>query len=621
MNPHGGSPRARYHAAFTELTQTRFVSLEQCLDALLTTGVLSMKLSRASVWLFEGDGTQIHCTRAVQLQGHENMTGTRIQRSACPSYFDALRSAMVIDANDAEHDPRTIELADNYLRPNGVRALLDAPVRIFGEQVGVMCMESSELQQWQQPDKNFSAALGTLVGLALEHAELLRAREQMQRSLEFDLNTGLPNAHHFERELSLVLTHVQRMRGWVVRLELRQYAILRASLSDSAMRELYRQIAERLRLYTPELLAMAHAGDSEFCLLSALDDEQQLIAAVRSAFDEPIELEGQSLLISPIFGLRRVDAAHAGAAAELMRDAETAMHQTRDLTGDVVIHSAELSAERQQAHALEQAIRRAVKEREFSLLLQPMIDLRSGHLTGLEALIRWRRADGSVLLPQDFLQVLLDTGLIVPVGRRLLVNAMHQLAQLQRALSRPDLGLSFNLSAPELMQTGLAELIRTEMRALDLPHGQFAIELTENAVIADEQGINAVLTELRDIGCRVHLDDFGTGYSSLNHMRKLPFDAIKIDRSFLCGALANAADRRMIGMLVSLSRDMGRECVAEGIEDAAHLSLALSLGAHIGQGFLIARPMPVEAINLVWLDAFEKQCRVYIESAANEGIA
>jgi EAL domain-containing protein (putative c-di-GMP-specific phosphodiesterase class I)/GGDEF domain-containing protein len=621
VNPHDGSPRTLYHAAFTELTRTPFASLEQCLDALLNAGISSMLLSRASVWLFEGDGAQIHCIRSVQPEQASTLAGMRIQRGSCPAYFEALRAEMVVDAGNAELDERTKELADSYLHPQGVRALLDAPVRIFGSQVGVLCLESTEVRDWQRADRNFAAALGLLVGLALEHAELVRARNQMQRSLEFDLNTGLANGHHFERALSLVLANGNFACGWVVRLEIAQYSKLRSGLSDAAMRELYRQIAERLRANVTNMIELAHAGDSEFCLVCVADDEHQLIADIRQAFDAAIDLEGQALLLTPVCGLRRMETEHVGLAAELMRDAETAMHEARDSGGDVIVHSPQLSAERQQALALEQSIRRAVQAREFTLLMQPMIDLATGRLVGLEALMRWRQADGSFAVPADFLQVLLDTGLIVPLGRELLVTALSQVAKLQRDLGRSDLGLSFNLSAPELMQPGLARLIRAEIYAQNFPRGQLAIELTESAVIADEIGINAVLSELREIGCRVHLDDFGTGYSSLNHMRQLPFDTIKIDRSFLRGALSSGADRRMIGMLVGLSRDMDRTCVAEGIEDSAHLSLAISLGAQIGQGYMIAKPMPIEMIDGPWLTVFEARCKTFVEGARGEGIA
>jgi diguanylate cyclase len=615
VNVHDGPQRTAYQLAYTELTQTRFASLEDCLDALLAAGMVTLELSRASVWLFEGDGAQIHCLRSSESNGHPPMHGKRLQRSSCPGYFDALHSELVIDAGDAEADPRTCELVDSYLRPFGVRALLDAPIRIFGNQVGVLCLEGDEVREWNVPDRSFSAGLGALVGLALEHAELLRAREQMRRSQEFDLDTGLPNAHHFERALGLMLSGGHPAPGWVVRLELSQYPALRASLSNTAMRELYRQVAERLRLHVPGLTEIAHAGDSEFCLFSDLDDSTALLHAIRSSFAEPIALEGQSLLLAPLCGLRRIDQDAVGPVSEWMRDAETAMHQARDGGGEAVVHSAQLSLERQQAHALEQAIRRGVQAQEFFLLVQPMIDLSNGRLVGLEALIRWRQHDGSIVLPDVFLQVLLDTGLMLQVGRRLLTQALGEVAQLQRALGRDDLGLSFNLAAPELMQPGLIDLIRQQMQVQGFPRGQLAIELTESAVIADEAGIARILDDLRAIGCRVHLDDFGTGYSSLNHMRQLPFDAIKIDRSFLRGALHSESDRRLIGMLVTLSREMGRECIAEGIADAEHLHLAGVLHAQIGQGFMIAEPLPIASITTHWLQEFEARCRGYVADA------
>lgn len=607
---------ARYSSAFVELTKTRFVSLETCLDALLNTGLRTLGLTRSSVWLFEGEGAQIFCLRARQSEGEQDLTGTRIQRDQCPNYFQALHSELVIDAHDATNDPRTGELDAAYLRPYRVRALLDAPVRIFGRQVGVLCSEAAQIRNWDQPDRNFAVALATLVSLALEHAELLRTQEQLRQSSGFDLGTGLPNAEHFSRQLSLVVAgNHGRADGWVLRFEPSQAANLRSALSESSQRELYRRIAERLRAELPDLLELAHLGEGEFLLL--LGDTtiapRQLLDHFEQLLSPPFELEGQALLLAPRCGLRRLEPGPD--AAELLRDAETAVQEARASGQRLVEHSAALDARLHAAHEREQAIRHAAQRREFELLYQPMIELFEGRLTGLEALIRWRHPEQGVLGPEHFLQVLLDTGLIVPIGHALFCEALATVSRLQKALGRPDLGLSFNLSAPELASPRLVGLIRTQLAGFSFPRGQLALEVTENAVLADETGIARTLGELRDLGCRVHLDDFGTGYSSLNHIRRLPFDAIKIDRSFLLGALADPRDRKLIQMLVSLSHEFGRESVAEGIADRGLLQLALSLDAHIGQGFLIAEPLAASMINPEWLRDFETRSAELISAA------
>jgi len=607
-----GTPR---QAAFAALTQTRFASLNECLDAVLHSGIATLKVSRASVWRFEGDGGQIHCARLALSGRSDELGGTRIRRAQCPAYFDALHSNLVIAACDAREDPRTQELATCYLEPLGVRALLDVPIRIFGRQIGVLCLESEVLRDWQLPEEAFAIGLGTLVSLAYEHAELLRTRAQMQISAEFDQRTGLANLNRLERTLLRVFGLPQHGGGWLVHLQLRQYPYLRSHLSEPSLNELYQLVADRLRDQVPGLVELAHAGDAEYCLLSLPCSQEVLVDAIRASFLQPILLDGESLLLTPQCGLRMIAPAIRPQVAEWMREVETALHEARQGAAEFVCHSPSLSAERQQAHMLEQSLRRAVRLDEFVLHLQPMFSMQSGRVVALEALIRWRQPDGVLLLPDSFLDVLLQTGLIIPVGRRLLRHALEIVANLQKQWSRPDLGLSFNLSAPELVQPGLCELLAAEFARLRFSPGQLAIELTETVVISDQQGIVAVLRALRAIGCRVHLDDFGTGYSSLNHMRLLPFDALKIDRSFLGGALESDADRRLIRMLVKLCRELDRESVAEGIADIDHLRLAIALAADIGQGYLLSYPVAIDSISTAWLADVEQSARCLLEQA------
>lgn len=610
----------QYSAAFATLTKTRFISLDACLDALLSTGLITLGLARASLWLFEGEGgAQIHCRRATDRPGFAALAGNRIPRASCPRYFDALHEELVIDAGNARLDARTAELTDGYLAPNGIHALLDAPVRIFGNQVGVLCSEAAEERRWDIPDRNFAAALATLVGLALEHAELLRTREQLKASGSFDLDTGLPTALYLEQVLSLAGSRADpRLPGsWLLRFELTQQTALQASLSSGALRELYRLLATRLRAQLSGVLECAHLGEGEFLLWVAdvYADAEALYGALAGCLEEAFALEGESLLLSPRGGLRRLSSTGPEPAAALLRDVATALASARATGRRSALHTPALELAQQQVLDLEQRVRHAARQRQFTVRVQPLIELASGRLTGLEALIRWQRTPAELLGPEAFLPVLLQTGLIVPIGRALFREAIAAVARLQRELKRPDLGLSFNLSAPELHSPGLLELVREELQRHDFARGQLALELTENAVLNDVPAARRTLLQLQALGCRVHLDDFGTGYSSLTHLRDLPFDALKIDRSFLRGALDDPRDRLLMQMLVDLGHAVGRDCVAEGIADPEHLKLAVQLEARIGQGFLLAEPLPLAAIDAAWLETFEAHCASLLKDA------
>ena len=207
-----------------------------------------------------------------------------------------------------------------YLSPQGIRALLDAPVRIFGRQVGVLCSESAGERVWEMPDRNFAAALATLVGLALEHNELLRTREQLRASASFDLDTGLPTALYLEQVLSLAASRADtRLPGsWLLRFELQQQTSLQASLSAGALRELYRQLSSRLRARLPGVLECAHLSEGEFVLWLAdvHAGPEALLAALEACLEPALDLEGQSLLLAPRCGLRRIgDPEHEAAPA------------------------------------------------------------------------------------------------------------------------------------------------------------------------------------------------------------------------------------------------------------------------------------------------------------------
>jgi GGDEF domain-containing protein len=456
---------AQYSKAFATLTQTPFASLDDCLDTLLCTGLVTLDLTRVAQWLFEGEGgNQIHCQRATERPGFPALGGMRIPRASCPRYFDALRTDLVIDAGAARHDARTEELVDNYLEPQGIRALLDAPVRIFGTQVGVLCSECDRERSWDLPDRNFAAALATLVGLALEHAELLRTREQLRAAAGIEIDTGVPTALYLEQVLSLAASRRDpRLPGsWLVRCELWQQASLQASLSAGALRELYRQLATRMRAQMPGLLECAHLGEGEFLLwLADLHaDAETLYGALEHCLEAPFEMEGQALLLTPRCGVRRLGNGTIEPAPALLLDVATALAAARSNGERLVQHSAALELRQQAALGLEQRVRHAARQQQFGLHLQPMIELSSGRLTGLEALIRWQHAPGEWLTPAAFLPVLLETGLIVPIGHALLRQALTTVAKLQQDLGRPDLGLSFNLAGPELRHPHLLELVR-----------------------------------------------------------------------------------------------------------------------------------------------------------------
>ncbi|MFP5208662.1 MAG: EAL domain-containing protein [Acidobacteriota bacterium] len=243
-------------------------------------------------------------------------------------------------------------------------------------------------------------------------------------------------------------------------------------------------------------------------------------------------------------------------------------------------------------------LRHALEQRQFVLYYQPEINLFTRRIVGLEALIRWNHPERGIISPDDFIPLAEESGLILPIGDWGLAEACHQI---QKWCSEdPDhrsLRVCVNLSARQFARHGLADQVDALLRRFGLTSRQLGLEMTESSLIPDMHTALEVLSSLRRLGVALLMDDFGTGYSSLNHLHTFPFDILKIDRSFVARMTEGEQPVQIVRTIVELARVLGMDVVAEGIETAEQYELLQKLGCHYGQGFLIARPMPAEAVT------------------------
>jgi EAL domain-containing protein (putative c-di-GMP-specific phosphodiesterase class I) len=280
-------------------------------------------------------------------------------------------------------------------------------------------------------------------------------------------------------------------------------------------------------------------------------------------------------------------------APTLLRNADAALYRAKEQGRDCFrFFAPEMNRRAVEFLALEQDLRRALDEREFRLQYQPIVDIASGAIVGAEALLRWRRADGAVMGPAQFIPVAEQSGLIVPIGRWVLLEACSYAADLQRRYpSDPPLHMAVNLSARQVARPEIVDDVRQILDDTGLDPSTLILEITESVMMQDMEMAIARLTELKTLGVQLAIDDFGTGYSSLNYVRRFPVDILKVDKSFIDGVTDGGESSALTAAVIELAGILNLRPVAEGIERADQLERLLDLHCDLGQGYLFARPL------------------------------
>jgi diguanylate cyclase (GGDEF)-like protein len=426
-----------------------------------------------------------------------------------------------------------------------------------------------------------------------------RAQRQLEYQAHHDPLTGLANRALFLERLGTAIGPGDDEIA-VVFVDLDNFKVINDSLGHEAGDRLLMVVAERLRrVLRPDDLIARFGGD-EFAVIldgvGAIDDARRTAERILVELSAPFTLGDRDWYVSASLGIAMAWPGRA-TPGDLFREAEVALVRAKSSPGPrFVLFQPEMSDATLERVELENDLRTALERHEFRLHYQPLVDLATDRIVGVEALVRWQHPTRGLVQPLSFIPLAEDTGLIVPIGRWVLETACRQ----ARAWldERPDspLVMSVNLSPVQFAQPTLVAEISDILALSGLPAERLELEITESILLDEGETSAAALRALRELGVRLVLDDFGTGYSSLSYLRRLPLDAIKIDRSFIDGLDSDDANLPIVQAVIALAHGLGIEVVAEGIETAGQLARLRELVCDRGQGYFYAQPQPPELL-------------------------
>jgi diguanylate cyclase (GGDEF)-like protein/PAS domain S-box-containing protein len=448
-------------------------------------------------------------------------------------------------------------------------------------------------------DLRGESTVGGLVLTLRDVTEQHQLEEELKHRAFHDALTGLPNRLLFQDRAArgLVATRHGGTTAGVLFVDLDDFKVVNDTMGHSVGDELLVAAGTRLSSVVRDSDMAARLGGDEFAVLVENVADSAAVDAfaeqIVTAFGEPFALADGSVLSTATVGVATTE--DSADVDELLRHADLALYAAKAAgKRQWRRYQPILSAGMVRRREVQAALETAVKNSEFSLVYQPIVDLTSGQVAGFESLVRWRHAQWGMMQPGQFIELAEETGHIVPLGSWVLGQAVADVAQWVRRLARTaPLYVSVNVSARQFRDPGFVDGVRRVLAETGLAPSALMLELTEGVLLRRDDRIHADLGELKAIGVKLAIDDFGTGYSSLSYLRELPFDVLKIDKSFIDGIATSQQGLALVEGINRIAQTLHLSVIAEGIEAELQRDLLVSMGCQYGQGYLLA--MPVEA--------------------------
>lgn len=450
-------------------------------------------------------------------------------------------------------------------------------------------------------------AVGGVIVTVRDVSERKGLEAQLQYQAFHDSLTDLPNRAHFLDRLERALARADRLSEFVavIYLDLDNFKVINDSLGHETGDRFLVALADRLRKCLQSTGSAARLGGDEFTVLledvSGANDAIDTAKRIATTLQSPFNVEGHQLYITVSMGIA-LNGSAGDSAHDLLRTADVALYRAkRQGKACYQLYEpcmkietlARLDTERDLHHALDRS--------EFRLDYQPIVNLATGRVREMEALIRWQHPTLGLVPPGEFIPLAEEVGLIVPIGRWVLQEACRQARRWQtEQRSGPALAVSVNVSARQFRDPQLISDIEHALANNNLAAGSLRLEVTETLMMQDTDNVRETLKRLQALGVQIAIDDFGTGYSSLSYLKQLPVDILKIDRSFIQGLTQSSADRALVEAVMVVARALGLTVTAEGIETADQLAVLRSLGCDQGQGFYLAKPAPGAMLDARW---------------------
>ena len=494
--------------------------------------------------------------------------------------------------------------------PDGVAYAVAPLVTNDGQVIGTICVIDTSPHGWTHTEINCLIDVASLLVTELELRSDLSVKRHLLYSTLHDSLTGLPNRSLFTERLRHAMRRAARHPDnlfAVLFLDLDRFKEVNDNLGHFAGDELLRAVARRLEACIRPEDTVARLSGDEFAILlesiTEISDAGRVAERIEEALSFPINLGGAEVTTSASIGIVTSSMAH-DQPEQILRSADMAMYRAKAAGRaryelfDRAMHTDALARLQ-----LETDLRRAIENAEFRLMYQPVVSLKTGRITGFEALVRWDHPHQGLIQPADFIPVAEETGLIIQIGRWVLFEACRQLKEWHSSHRRSEpLTMGVNLSARQFSHPGVVDQIREALGVSGTSASSLRLEITELAIIDRGRYALSILTQLRELGVQVYLDDFGTGYSSLSYLHGVPVDGIKIDRAFVSDMDTNDANLRLVRTLLTLAEIVGIHAEAEGITSSDQLRELRTLNCEQGQGYLFSAPIPADAVEQL-LDA------------------